>query len=341
MRADFSQVIMRFIQGLSSETTSLLKRIYKQSKHSPVRQRAHCILLSSEGFAIGTLMEILGVSRETIYNWLNAWQAHHFVGLYDRPGRGRKPTFDAEQREQIRAWVKQNPKNLRLVLQKIQAQWQIKVSLDTLKRVLKSLSMSWLRVRRVVAGAPDPAEYELKKAQLAVLKAQDDRGEIDLRYLDETGFCLIPYVPYAWQERGERLEIPSQQSQRVNVLGLMNRAHQLDPYVFTGSITSTVVITCIDEFCKTCQKLTVIVMDQASIHTSELFQAKKAEWEAQQVTIFALPAYSPELNLIEILWRFMKYEWIEFSAYESWQSLNEYLDKVLKGFGKDYVINFA
>jgi transposase len=109
----------------------------------------------------------------------------------------------------------------------------------------------------------------------------------------------------------------------------------------TGSITSTVVITWIDEFCKTCQKPTVIVMDQASTHTSELFQAKKAEWEAQQVTIFSLPPYSPELNLIEILWRFIKYEWIEFSAYESWQSLNEYLDKVLKGFGKDYVINFA
>jgi transposase len=30
--------------------------------------------------------------------------------------------------------------------------------------------------------------------------------------------------------------------------------------------------------------------------------------------------YSPELNLIEFLWRFMKYEWIEMSTYRSWQS---------------------
>jgi transposase len=332
---------MRFIQGLSSETTSLLKRIYKQSKHSQVRQRAHCILLSSEGFTIATLMDILDVSRETIYNWLNAWEAHQLVGLYDRPGRGRKPTFSPEQRAQIRVWVKQSPKNLRAVLQKIKTEWQISVSLDTLKRVLKSLSMSWRRMRRVVAGQPDPAEYAAKQAELDVLKAQDARGEIDLRYLDEAGFCLIPYVPYAWQERGDTLEIPSQNSQRINVLGLMNRANQLDPYGFTGSITSAVVIACIDAFCKTCQKQTVIVMDQAPTHTSDLFQAKLEEWKAQQVTIFCLPAYSPELNLIEILWRFIKYEWIELSAYESWQSLNQYLDKVLKGFGEDYVINFA
>ena len=35
--------------------------------------------------------------------------------------------------------------------------------------------------------------------------------------------------------------------------------------------------------------------------------------------------YSPQLNLIEILWRFMKYEWIELNAYESWDSLVSYV----------------
>jgi transposase len=54
-----------------------------------------------------------------------------------------------------------------------------------------------------------------------------------------------------------------------------------------------------------------------------------------------LPAYSPKLNLIEILWKFIKYEWVEVSAYESKKSLRNYLTKVLEGFGTEYVINFA
>ncbi|MHC5726678.1 MAG: transposase [Nostoc sp.] len=29
------------------------------------------------------------------------------------------------------------------------------------------------------------------------------------------------------------------------------------------------------------------------------------------ITIFELPCYSPELNLIEILWWFLKYKWID------------------------------
>jgi transposase len=47
------------------------------------------------------------------------------------------------------------------------------------------------------------------------------------------------------------------------------------------------------------------------------------EWKERGITIFdfELPAYSPELNLIEILWRFIKYQWIEIDAYSSWQSL--------------------
>ena len=47
------------------------------------------------------------------------------------------------------------------------------------------------------------------------------------------------------------------------------------------------------------------------------------EWQQRQIEMFWLPSYSPQLNLIEILWRFIKYEWIEIKAYRSWQTLVE------------------
>jgi hypothetical protein len=63
------------------------------------------------------------------------------------------------------------------------------------------------------------------------------------------------------------------------------------------------------------------------------------------VDILWLPTYSTHLNLIEILieimWRFMKYEWIKLSAYESLEKLLEYIEKGLKNFGEEYVINFV
>ena len=65
------------------------------------------------------------------------------------------------------------------------------------------------------------------------------------------------------------------------------------------------------------------------------------EWETKNLKIFRLPSYSPELNLIEILWRFIKYEWIELQAYKSWNNLVEYIENVIKNFGIEYKINFA
>ena len=51
------------------------------------------------------------------------------------------------------------------------------------------------------------------------------------------------------------------------------------------------------------------------------------------LTIFYLPTYSPELNIIEILWRFIKYEWLNIDAYESWKSFVKAVEDVLQGVG--------
>lgn len=332
---------MRFIRDLTFDTAKLLHRIYKQSRHYQVRQRAHCILLSYEGVTISELIDFFQVSRRTIYNWMNDWEDKRLLGLYNQTGRGRKPTFNEEQKQKIKSWVKLYPKDLKKVLAQIKEEWGITVSKDTIKRVLRSLIMTWRRFQRGLAGEPDPLEYKEKELELTKLKEQEKRGEIDLRYLDESGFCLTPYVPYGWQEKGEKIPIKSSRSRRLNILGLRNRHQELDAYIFEGRITSEVVISCLDKFAENLPIKTVVVMDKASFHRSKKIQDKIDEWKHKNLEIFWLPSYSPQLNLIEILWRFMKYEWIEIDAYSSWQNLINYVEKVIREFGKEYVINFA
>jgi transposase len=100
-------------------------------------------------------------------------------------------------------------------------------------------------------------------------------------------------------------------------------------------------IACIDAFFPGVDKRTVLVGDQASIHTRDAMYDKLEEWKQRNPEIFNLPPYSPQLNLIKILWRFIKYEWIEITAYRNWQSLVQSVEKVLKEFGENYVINFV
>jgi transposase len=196
-------------------------------------------------------------------------------------------------------------------------------------------------MRRDVAEEPDPIEYEEKSAQLTEFKRLEDEGKMNLYYLDETGFCLIPSIPYEWQDIGEYLTIPSRRSSRLNVLGIMNRNHHLETYVSSQSMNSDVIIAGIDAFFPKVDKPTVIVVDRSSIHTSGIILDKIAEWSERGLTIFQLPSYSPELNLIEMLWRFIKYQWIEIDAYKNWQTFVESVENILREFGKKYVINFV
>ena len=121
----------------------------------------------------------------------------------------------------------------------------------------------------------------------------------------------------------------------------MNTENDLHPFLFEQSVNSSVVVACFDMFCSTIQHKTVVVMDNASIHRSEEFEANLRRWEKKGLFIKFLPEYSPELNLIEILWRKIKYEWLPFSAYHGLTALIEALEDILRKFGAEYQINFA
>ena len=90
---------------------------------------------------------------------------------------------------------------------------------------------------------------------------------------------------------------------------------------------------------KTVRK-TVVILDNCPIHKAKKFKAKIEEWKEKDVLIYFLPPYSPELNLIEILWRRIKYQWLSFDAYLCFQNLKERLSYVLNNFGRKYDIIF-
>jgi len=85
----------------------------------------------------------------------------------------------------------------------------------------------------------------------------------------------------------------------------------------------------------------IVVIDNASIHTSAEFTDQIEKWQSKGLFPYFLPPYSPELNQIEILIEKIKYEWLPLSAYDSLQKLNESVENTLIQYGNRYVINFV
>jgi hypothetical protein len=218
-----------------------------------------------------------------------------------------------------------------------------RLSPHTLKRLLKSRDYVWKRMRRSSRDKRNEQDFQTAKAhpdKLRVVCGAAD-SDFDLIYFGGAGFSLIPCVPYAWQLRGKILEIPSVHSPRLKVLGFLNLNGPLESYVFEGSIDSEAMIQCVDDYCQKMKKPALIVLDNASVQRSASFGSQKKRWEEQGLYLLFLPPYCPELNLIENLWRKIKYEWLPVSAYQSFKDLSEALDEILRGVGSKYRLSFA
>lgn len=171
--------------------------------------------------------------------------------------------------------------------------------------------------------------------------APESQGALSVYFAAESGFSLTPYVPYGWRKVGKTDGIPSERSARINVFGLMSRDDEPETYCSSGSFTSELIIACIDNFSVSAAKgRSVIIMDNASVHSSAAFKEKIKEWKEQELYIFLLPRYGPHLNLVEILRRKIKYEWLKPADCENMKTLERALENILTGFGRDFFINF-
>ncbi len=186
-------------------------------------------------------------------------------------------------------------------------------------------------------------KHSKKKKEIEALKIQEDNQQIALYYFDGSGFSLVPNVPYCWQKKGETIALDSSRSRPINVLGFLKRDNTFSFYYVDGSVDSELVVAVFEHFISTLDesRKTVVIMDNAPAHTSAYFEAQKARWKKRNVEICPLSTYSPELNIIEILWRFVKYQWLPFNAYLSLDTLKEKLTEVFLNVGKKFTIVFA
>jgi transposase len=332
---------VRYVQPLTENQRQTLEDIRKHDPSPRARTRAHSILLSSRRMTIKEIVQIYQVDRDTIASWIKKWEHDGVESLYDKPRCGRPSKLTLEEKELAQQYIKEEPRCLKQVGERLSQKTAKRLSISSLKRLAKKARLRWKRVRKSFKSLRDPEEFAQCQRELEALHKQEEQGELDLYYCDASGFTLDPYIPYAWQEAGSVIEIPAEKGSRINVVGLRNRKNTLYPYVFEQSINTSVVVACLNDFCKNIKKKTVVVMDNSSIHRSEEFEEYMARWKKKGLIIKYLIPYAPELNLIEILWRHIKYLWLPFSAYQCMEALREALERILKDFGSKYQITFA
>lgn len=331
---------MKFVAQLTDEQRSQLQRIVDTDPHARARHRAHAVLLSDQGYSRTEIADIYHVKADTVSGWLDAWKTYAFQGLYDAPRSGRPKVLDEAEHARAIDLIKEHPRQIKYVIHRLADEIGKTVSRSTLKRMISAAKGRWKRGRQSLRSKRDPDEFAQGKREVEDLRRRKQRHEIELFYFDESGFCLESSIPYAYQFPGEELELPSSRSARLNVLGFLSPNMSFHSFVFECSVNSDVVIACFDYVSERITQETWVVIDNAPMHTSETFEDCLERWEAKGLHVYRLPAYSPELNLIEHLWRFIKYFWLPCSAYASFDALVQAVEDILRKIGDEFIIRF-
>ena len=162
-------------------------------------------------------------------------------------------------------------------------------------------------------------------------------------YYDEAGFSASPPVQRAWSPVGSAHAATPAHHQRVTVMGALDFAGQrLYHAQAPATVNRETFIDFMEHLIPAIAKPvpTFIILDNARIHHG-LDDSLTLRWMKEFNTFLCyLPPYSPELNMIEILWKQAKYHWREFTTWSK-DAFRSKISELLDGFGSKFQISFA
>lgn len=160
--------------------------------------------------------------------------------------------------------------------------------------------------------------------------------------MDETGFESWAPVSYSWSKVGEqKRQEQTHCRRRISLLGLWEPNVRLTYGLSFGGVDSQTYIRLMRWQARRAQPLfhrtgviTIVVQDNAPIHTSKAVQAELEGWRQQGLMLFQLPKYCSELNLIEGEWHQTKAHYIRGQMFEDPYELAKGVIKAMRFRGQ-------
>lgn len=153
------KIAIKFVSPLNDQQINKLREIIKDSEKPRIRQRAHAIFLSSDGFSIDEIAKICGVDRDTVSSWIDKWEQFGFEGLKDKSRSGNPGILSQSEKQLVIKLCKKEPRSISNIIAVLFEETGKRVSDSTIKRILKSAKMTWKRVRKSLKNKQNKEEF--------------------------------------------------------------------------------------------------------------------------------------------------------------------------------------
>jgi transposase len=188
----------------------------------------------------------------------------------------------------------------------------LRVSVCTLHRVAHALGDRYRRPRHDLRHRQDAQAVAAARPLLDPI----------LVYVDECEIHTHPHLAQDWRKKGHPMRFPAARAdQKYAIFGALHYASGRLVHSISPRKDETTFMTFLEQLLQAIppDETLVVVLDNAGYHKS---QAVREWWRAhaEQLHPFFLPAYTPQLNLIERLWRYLKHK---LARHRWWNDLEQ------------------
>lgn len=288
-------------------------RSLDQAAQEVLRVKAVKALISGKNQ--NEVSEVFGVSLRSVNSW---WQTYRNLGMAGLRMKSRRPK-SADDGGKLKGWqcasivrtiLKKTPDQLDFgfmlwtrdaVAELIKERFKVRLSKWTVGRLLKQWGMSPQKpVKKAYQQQPEVVRNWLDKEYPRIAR-KSAREKAEIQWGDEMGVRSDDQIGRTYGKIGQTPVVKvSGQRFSCQMISTVSNRGTLSFMVFDGKFNADVCITFLKRLIKDVRKKIFLILDGHPVHKSKTVKKWIAQ-NAKKISLFVLPAYSPELNPDELL----------------------------------------
>lgn len=325
--------------ALTEEQVVQLKLAHKQTREKRLADRIKAVLMFHFGFTYSQITQALLLDEVTVRRYFRKFQEKGIDGLLEMRYQGGKSNLTLIQEQEIKEFLKVNTKRTaKEITDYVFRTYQVQYSVIGITKLLHRLGFAYKKPK-IIPGKIDRLKQE------AFLKTyQETKSKLGLNdriyFLDSTHPQHNTQPSYGWILKGkanDKFVKTNSGRERLNLNGALNFNDKTALVLEEETINKEATINLLEAIKKKQKRGRVyLILDNASHHHAKV--VKRWELHHPRFKLLFLPAYSPNLNLIERLWRFFhqKITWNHyFETFEEFKNTSLNFFKNLNLYEKD------
>jgi transposase len=323
------QLYRRLQQAYASGSLKLVKRI-------------HALLALAQGQSVSEVAAMLSLGEQTVRDYRNQYLVKGMASLVYQTPPGRPSKLTKTQRQQLAEWLKARPQDsgytsgcwkTPMIQDLIQRHFGVEYHPHYIATLLSNLGFSYQKARFVSAHLNEAKRLEWRQTRWPKILRQAKQRKALLLFGDEASFAQWGSLSYPWAPKGQQPEVPTSGKRKAyKVFGRIDYFSGRFFYkAHAGRFNSASYATFLLDVLSQTSQPVVVIQDGARYHTSKAMHAF-FETHADRLTIAQLPAYAPDFNPIEHLWKKVKQEATHLKYFPEFTDLPQEVDRALLHF---------